>query len=65
VVRRGNNEESPDFIVDRQDWQGRNKRLTRGPDKTQGTLVLAMINYGGMTVNCHREGKEEETAEES
>jgi hypothetical protein len=62
-VRRGNNEESPYFIVDRQDWQGCNKRLARSPYETQGTLVLDMIDCSSMAVDCQREGKEEETAE--
>ena len=62
-MRRSNNEESPYFIVDRQDWQRRNKYLTRDPEETQGTLVLVMINGGGMAVDRHREGKEAEAAE--
>ena len=63
MIRRGNNAERPDFIIDRQDWQGRNKRLARGPYETQGTLVLGMIHGRGMTVHCHREGKEKEAAQ--
>ena len=51
-MRRGNNEESPYCIVDRQDWQGGNKHLARSPYETQGTLVLDMIDCSSMAVDC-------------
>lgn len=64
-MRRGNNEESPYYIVDGEDWQGYNNCLARDPYKAEGTLVLGMIHGSSMTVDRHREGKEEEAAQKS
>ena len=62
-MRRGNNAESPDCIVDRQNWQGDNQGLARDPEEAEGTLVLGMIYSRGMTVDRHQEGKEKKAAQ--
>jgi hypothetical protein len=62
-VRRGNNKESPYCIIDKEDWQGYHKCLARAPHEAEDTLVLGMIHSSGMTVDRHREGKKEETAQ--
>lgn len=64
-MRRSKNEDSHDYIVDKEDWQGYNTCLAWGPYEAEHTLVLGTIHSSAVAVRRHRKSKEKEAAQKS